>query len=177
MRTASAPSSIAPKRGAWPWATASRCCRAQSRRAPWCPKGRLRALGSMAPVDTRCGAGFGCRGGSQRATARCRLAGERCFHYPRSLRTRSRRRAGIRRATSILPSGMGTPRSSRERPRVSRGLAPSGVRLLGRISAVRLRQASSVSVWADFQPKSGVCVMNVGPAKPPGVPSTVPSVR
>jgi len=88
-----------------------------------------RGLGPMASVDTGRGAGFGCRGGSQRATPRCRLTGEPCLHYPRSLPAPSRRRGGIRRATSILPSGMGTPGSSRERPRVSLGLAPSGVRL------------------------------------------------
>ena len=100
-----------------------------------------RGLGLMPPVDARCGAGFGWRGGSGRATPRCRLAGEPCLHYPRSLPAPSRRRGGIRRATSTLPSGMGTPGSSRERPRVSLGLAPSRVRSSWRNQRLDLLQA------------------------------------
>ena len=73
-------------------------------------------LGSMAPIDARCGAGLRRRRGSERATSRCRV-GEPGLHYPRSLPAPLRRRGGLQRAASTLPSGMGTPGSSMERPR------------------------------------------------------------
>ena len=54
-------------------------------------------FGSMAPIDAGCGAVFGWRGESGRATPRCRLTGEPGRHYVHSLRTRLRWRvrAGV----------------------------------------------------------------------------------
>ena len=62
---------------------------------------------------------------------------------PRSLPAPSRRRGGIRRATSILPSGMRTPGSSRERPR---GWPKAGLR------------AASGAGFALRRPESGTAV-------------------
>ena len=76
-----------------------------------------RALGLMAPIRAGRGTVCGRRGGSQRPTPRCRLTSEPWRHYVRSLRRRLRWGSGVRQAPSIWPSGMRTPRRSRERPR------------------------------------------------------------